>query len=127
MTNSTQLVVAALAEFRLKPKFRCTEPQFKLLNPSPASVTAPLTSALNECATQLSHLVQSGAPTAALKNAIQSSLHSVETPVDTEDREYLAHYYYELGNIVGVKTGPLLNSWLYGPVLGLLLRVFGRA
>ena len=61
-----------------------------------------------------------------MRAAIARSLHSVEKPFDTEDREYLAYYYNELGVIVGIKTGPILNRWLYGFPLSLLLRLFGR-
>jgi len=127
MSETASVVLTALAEFRAKPKFRFTEAQFRLLNPSPESVTAPLVAALDGCASQLSSLVESKAPSSALRQAISRSLRSVDKPTDTEDREYLAYYYHELGQMVGVSIAPVLNTWLYGPFLGFLLRVFNRA
>lgn len=64
--------------------------------------------ALNQCATDLSSLVQRGAQSAQFKSCIAASLRSVEKPFDTEDREYLC-YYNQLGQYVGIKVGPLLN------------------
>ncbi|NJA06648.1 DUF4844 domain-containing protein [Methylomonas sp. UP202] len=126
MNADANSMLAALAAFRETKKFRCTEPEFRLINPSPASVTQPMVVALNECATDLSVLVQLGAPPAQLKACIAASLRSVEKPFDTEDREYLCFYYNQLGQYVGVKVGPLLNRWLYGYLLSTLLRFLSR-
>jgi hypothetical protein len=82
--------------------------------------------ALNQCATDLSSLVQRGAQPAQFKSCIAASLRSVEKPFDTEDREYLCYYYNQLGQCVGVKVGPLLNRWLYGFLLSTLLRFSSR-
>lgn len=120
--NSAQ----ALAAFRATPKFRCAEPQFRILNRSPASVTQPLEAALNQCADDLSSLVKGGARPAELETRIAVLLRFVEKPNDTEDREYFAYYVNQLGQCVGVNVGPLLNRWLYGNVLSTLLRVFNR-
>jgi hypothetical protein len=119
-------MLAALAAFRDTKKFQCAEPEFRLINPSPASVTQPMEVALNRCATDLSSLVQRGAQPAQFKACIAASLRSVEKPFDTEDREYLCYYYNQLGQCVGIKVGPLLNQWLYGFVLSALLRFSGR-
>lgn len=119
-------MLAALATFRDTKKFRCTEPEFRLINPSPVSVTQPMEVALNQCATDLSSLVQRGAHPAQFTACIAASLRSVEKPFDTEDREYLCYYYNQLGQCVGVKVGPLLNRWLYGFLLSTLLRFSNR-
>lgn len=124
--NNILAALAALAAFRDTEKFQCKEPEFRLINPSPASITQPMVAALDQCATDLSSLVQRGAPQAQLKACIATSLRSVEKPVDTEDREYLCFYYSQLGQCVGVKVGPLLNRWLYGYWLSTLLRFFSR-
>jgi hypothetical protein len=124
VSNAT--ILEALSSFGAARKFQCKEPQFLLLNPSPPSVTKPLEDALNRCASDLSLLVGSGATSARLRFCIADSLNSIEKPFDTEDREYLAYYYDQLGKCVGVRVGPLLNRWLYGPVLATLLGVFSR-
>ena len=126
MNSNANTMLAAIAAFRNIKKFRCIEPEFRLINPPPASVTQPMVAALNECATDLSLLVQRGAQPAQIRACIATSLRSVEKPFDTEDREYLCFYYNQLGQCVGVKIGPLLNRWLYGYLLSTLLRFFGR-
>ena len=117
---------AAVLAFRARPKFRCTEPQFRILNPSPSSVTAPLEQAINACASALAQMLERGASQQELKAEIKRSLYSVAKPFDTEDKEYFAYYYSELGDLVGVKVGPILSGWLYGFPLALLLRLFSR-
>jgi hypothetical protein len=126
MDTSRNNVLQALASFRAASKFLCTEPEFRHLNPSPASVTQPLEATLNQCATDLSLLVQADAPPAKLKKCIAASLYSVEKPFDTEDREYFAYYFNQLGQCVGLNIGHLLNEWLYGFVLSKMLRLFSR-
>ncbi len=127
MNTDVNAMLAALAAFRETKKFRCAEPEFRLINPSPASVTQPMEAALNQCATDLSALVQYGAQPAQLKACIADSLRSVEKPFDTEDREYLCYYYNQLGQCVGIRVGPLLNRWLYGFLLSTLLRFSSRS
>jgi hypothetical protein len=124
MSNNAAL--EALSAFRAREKFRCEEPQFTTLNPSPSSVTRPWEDTLNRCASDLLSLVQAGSSAAKLQLCIAASIGSVKKPFDTEDREYLAYYYNQLGQCVGVRVGPLLNRWLYGPVLATLLRLFSR-
>ena len=119
-------MLAALAAFRDTKKFQCTEPEFRLLNPSLPSVTQAMEVALNQCATDLSSLVQCGMEPGQFTACIAASLRSVEKPFDTEDREYLCYYYNQLGQCVGVKVGPLLNRWLYGFLLSKLLQFSRR-
>ncbi|NOV29558.1 DUF4844 domain-containing protein [Methylomonas sp. ZR1] len=126
MNADANNILAALAAFRDTKKFQCTESEFRLINPSPASITQPMEVALDQCATDLSSLVQRGAPQAQLKACIAASLRAVEKPFDTEDREYLCFYYSQLGQCAGVKVGSLLNRWLYGYWLSTLLRFFSR-
>lgn len=125
MTNNE--ILDALKTFRDTPKFRCTEPQFRILSPSPASVTQPLEKALNDCASELSSNIKRGAPPELLKSCIAASLKSVQKPFDTEDREYLAYYYNQLGQCVNIEVGSMINRWLYGFLLSTLLRLFNRA
>jgi len=124
MTNNE--ILDALKAFRDTPKFRCTEPQFRILNPSPASVTQPLETALNDCASELSSLIKRDAPPEHLKSCIAASFKSVQKPFDTEDREYLAYYYNQLGQCVNIEVSSIINRWLYGFLLSTLLRLFNR-
>ena len=126
MNETTDSMLNSLEEFRVKPKFRCIEPEFRILSPSPSSVTIPLETALNNCAIELSNLVQNSATPKKLKNCITESINSIDKPFDTEDREYLTYYYYQLGECVGVNVALVLNRWLYGIILASVFRLFGR-
>lgn len=126
MNTDAHDMLVALATFRDSKKFLCAEPEFRLINPSPTSVTQPMEVALNQCATDLLSLVQHGAQPVQFKACISASLRSVEKPFDTEDREYLCYYYNQLGQCVGIKVGPLLNRWLYGVLLSALMRLTCR-
>ena len=119
-------IIAALTTFAETPKFRCQEPQFNYLNPSPRAITQPLEAALNQCAINLRLQVQRDGGSGEFRRCISKSLRSVQKPFDTEDREYLLFYYDQLAQIVGIRIGLLLNSWLYGFPLALLLQLFGR-
>jgi hypothetical protein len=111
-------LVAALTAFANTPKFRCQEPPFRYLNASSRTVTQPLETALNHCAVELRQLVQSGGDPGAFRRCLSNSLRAVDKPFDTEDREYLLYYY--------VRIGLLLNRWLYGFPLAMLLHLFSR-
>ena len=82
--------------------------------------------ALNQCAVDLCLRAQRDSKPAEFRRCISKSLRSVEKPFDTEDREYLLYYYDQLAQIVGIRIGLLLNSWLYGLPLALLLQLFSR-
>jgi Domain of unknown function (DUF4844) len=125
-TLDRESLVAALTAFAHTPKFRCQEPPFRHLNPSPHTVTAPLETALNQCAVELRGLVQSGGDPRAFRRCLSNSLRAVDKPFDTEDREYLLYYYEQLADLVGIRIGGLLNRWLYGLPLALLLSLFSR-
>lgn len=121
MQVDSETAVRALVEFRNATKFRCTEPPFRLLNPPPSSTSAPLISALDKCTEDLMGLLRQNAPEGKLRAMIAASIRSVKKPFDTEDREYFAYYYSELGRIVGVNVSRTLNWWMYGPFLALLI------
>ena len=119
-------LVAALTAFAHTPKFRCQEPPFRYLNPSSRTVTQPLEMALNQCAVELRGLVQSGGGPGAFRRCISNSLRAIDKPFDTEDREYLLYYYEQLADLLGIRIGLLLNRWLYGFPLAMLLHPFSR-
>jgi hypothetical protein len=119
-------LVAALTAFANTPKFRCQEPPFRYLNASSRTVTQPLETALNHCAVELRQLVQSGGDPGAFRRCLSNSLRAVDKPFDTEDREYLLYYYEQLADLVGIRIGLLLNRWLYGFPLAMLLHLFSR-
>lgn len=120
MSADADNMLADLAAFQTTLKFRCPEPDLRLVDRSPTSVTGPLEIALNRCAGDLAVLIKGGAAPGQLKTCIKSSLLSAEKPLDREERQYLAHYYRQLGNCVGVDMEPILNRWLYGYLLSTL-------
>jgi len=127
MTETVEDLEAELRAFIAAPKFKCREPEFQFLNPSPPGVTAPLELALNGCAEQLIELLHQGAPKSFAKTAIKASLWRLDKPSDTEDREYVCFYYDRLAKLAGINMSYALNVWLYGWPLGALLSLRVRA
>jgi hypothetical protein len=110
-----------LRAFIGEAKFRCSEPEFRILNPSPPGVTVPLELAFNKCALDLIGATRAGASPSDLKAILLASLAAIDKPFDTEDREYVCYYYDRLARIIGIKVAHSLNVWLYGWPLGTLV------
>jgi Domain of unknown function (DUF4844) len=91
------------------------------LNPSPPSVIARMETAVNEvCAAALKEH-KSGASLPQISKAMEAALKRWKAhEFDTEEREFLCSEVASIAQIVGVRMGPQLNRWLYGPILGAL-------
>jgi hypothetical protein len=121
MSASDADLESRLRAFMGEAKFRCSEPEFRILQPSPPGVTVPLELALNKCALDLIGATRAGASPSGLKAILLASLAGIEKPFDTEDREYVCYYYDRLARIIGIKIARSLNVWLYGWLLGTLV------
>ena len=111
MTNETNAIEA----FRASAKFRCMEPEFAHLNPSPDSVTLQARQILEKCIDDVLEGVRAEKSKNMIKTEISKAINEVEKgELDTEDREYVAFYFHKLGNLTGVNVSFAVNRWLYG-------------
>src|SRR3569623_3717627 len=108
MNANADEILTELASFQAALNFLRAEPVPRAPSHARAATAVPLEAARDRCARDLASLVKSGASPALLSMCIKTSLCSVEKPFNKEAREYLAYYYDQLGNWVGVDMGPLL-------------------
>ena len=122
---SVDEIILAVKKFRSEPKFRCSEPEFSMLSPSPDSVTLQAKNEINSCAEELVAAIGSKASDGEIRNTINKHLWNVEkTDLDTEDREYVAFYFHKLGKLVEVNVSFNVNRWLYGFPIAIFSKIF---
>lgn len=116
---------AALNAYLAEPKFADTAAWLaRGLNPSSADAQARMEAAVDAVARSALAACQRGESAAATKRAIVRSLQAAKAiDFDTEEREWICAEVARVSKLVGISVGPELNSWLYGSVVGTLLRV----
>ncbi len=113
--------IEAIEAFRATPKFRCTEPEFAYLKPSPDSVFLQARRTLEKCIEQVIGALQTEKRPEDIRSLIAKAVLEVEKgDLDTEDREYVAFYFHKLGTLAGINVAFTVNRWLYGWPLALL-------
>ncbi|MBW8687972.1 DUF4844 domain-containing protein [Chitinophaga rhizophila] len=117
-------IITALAGFRRKNKFSYSVFQERGLHPSDDELCSGLQALLNDCSDQLIVAVNSGVDEKKLAKILKSNLSNIDAAnYDTEERELICDYFYELSQIVVVDIKSDLNNWLYGVILGTLLKI----
>ncbi|MFK7982115.1 MAG: DUF4844 domain-containing protein [Saprospiraceae bacterium] len=62
-----------------------------------------------------------------LKKALEIGLIKFKKlELDTEEKEMVCDYFFELSEIVTIDFTGHLNKWLYGGFLSLIIRLFGK-
>jgi hypothetical protein len=107
-----------------KHKFSNQEWEKRGLHPSSAEVSAYLDSALNSClASIINDIAESGSEKRILKT-LKAGLKRIDkSALDTEEKEFVADYFYQISQIVDLDFKNELNSWLYGSFLSTLIRL----
>lgn len=117
-------ILAALSGFKRRDKFSYGVFQERGLNPSDDELCQWLQTQLNICTDQLIAAVEADGNEKKLVKILKSSLDNLDsTYFDTEERELICDYYYELSRIVDADIKHDLNSWLHGMILGTVLRI----
>ena len=79
---------------------------------------------LNACAEELINQIQNDASNRQLKKTLKSGLSNLnKRDYDTEEKEFICDYFFELAQIVEVDIKDDLNSWLYGSTFNALMKV----
>jgi hypothetical protein len=103
-----------LKELRQKDKFADEEWEERGLNPSEAYVIERMDTALNTCIDDIIDHYSSGKRDNDLKTRLEIGLSKLSrTKFDTEEREFIVDYFYELSTIIGVNFNDSLNLWMY--------------
>ncbi|MBS1663741.1 MAG: DUF4844 domain-containing protein [Bacteroidetes bacterium] len=91
------------------------------VNPSADNVSQELTTFFHDCAGALAEEVTAGKPPRQLKKVLTDALDQLDKfRYDTEEREFIADLFKELGDIVGVDIRNAITGWMYGPLLVIL-------
>jgi hypothetical protein len=119
--------LSAIQVFRGIPKFRCTEPEFVHLKPSPESVIMQAKQSLEKCIDDVIYEVRNQNRSNIIKEQISGALSKVEKRIlDTEEREYVAFYFHRLGGLTGVNVSFIVNRWLYGLPLAFITLILKK-
>lgn len=79
---------------------------------------------LNLCLSSLINLIEHNSSQKDLKNALQQSLKSFDkSNFDTEEKEFICDYFYEISKSIEIHFKNDLNKWLYGFFLSSLFKI----
>lgn len=124
--KSNEKIKQALIDFIEKEKFSEEEWRNRGLNPSDEFICSKMKAHLNECAEQLVKNLNTKDKN-TWKKILKIRLHKIDkNEYDTEEREMICDYFYQLSQIVKVDFTTNLNRWLYGFFLSILIKLFGR-
>lgn len=94
---------------------------------SEAELSDFLNRSLNDCGQMLIQLVNNNGTKKELKKALKIGLLKFKKlRIDTEEKEMVCDYLFELSEIVTIDFTDNLNKWLYGRFLSLIIRLFGK-
>ena len=117
-------ILDKLTAFRRRDKFSASAWDQRGLIPSDSEMCSRLESLFNDCVDNLIDAVNSNLNPKQLKNILKSGLGNFKSfDYDTEEREFICDYFFQLSNIIEVDFKDNLNNWLYGKVLNSLFKV----
>jgi len=120
MTNSKLDKLKYLLE---KKKFSDVEWGKRGLNPSSPELCEQMENKLNVCLSSLINLIENHTPRNDLKKVLSQGLKTFDkTNFDTEEKEFICDYFYEISKCIEVDFKNNLNKWLYGSILNSLLK-----
>ncbi|GAA3920433.1 DUF4844 domain-containing protein [Chitinophaga oryziterrae] len=113
-----------LSALRQKDKFSAPEWEKRGLSPSGAECCLQLDMQFNDTLDALITAVENNASSRQLKSLLSQHLSAFDkSEYDTEEREFIADTFHKLSTIVDVDIKYALNSWMYGIVLGTLIKI----
>ncbi len=110
-----------LNTFIQKDKFSIPAWEKRGLNPSDDEMCNRLQNLFDGCAENLIEATNKNYNSRQLKKILKKWLESLNrSHYDTEEREFICDYFYQLSTMVSINFKNELNSWLYGKVLNSL-------
>ena len=116
--------ISSLKALQKKFKFSNEEWEKRGLNPSSTELSIYLDTALNSCLELLIGVIEDSYSEKSIKRALKAGLKSIDkSALDTEEKEFVADYFYRISQTVDVDFKNELNSWLYGSFLTTLMKL----
>ncbi|SFD17598.1 protein of unknown function [Chitinophaga sp. CF118] len=113
-----------LLALKRKDKFSAEEWERRGVNPSSSELCEQLTLLFNDALDALIKAVENNASGRQLKSILSQHLSGFsKSDYDTEEREFITDLFYKLASILNIEFKHQLNNWLYGIVLGTLIRI----
>lgn len=117
-------ILEKLSQFKQKDKFSDSEWDKRGLNPSDIELCSKMERLFNDCADSLINSVKNNKNKKANKKILKSGLQRFnKLDYDTEEREFICDYFFELSQIVDVDIKNNLNNWLYGYGINTIIKV----
>ena len=117
-------IIEKLKRFREKSKFSNSEWEKRGLNPSDSDLCIKMENLFNDCTDSLIDSVENNKNQRLIKKSLKNGLHSFDKlDYDTEEREFICDYFFELSQIVEIDIKNELNNWLYGFGLNAMIKV----
>jgi Domain of unknown function (DUF4844) len=122
----TDKIIEKLKILRQKDKFSDLEWEKRGLNPSPKDLAAKMDALFNNCIDDL--IEQCKTDKKDLKKVLKKGLGRFnKRDFDTEEKEFIGDYFCELGDVINVDFRNNINSWCYGSVLNILMKIFTKS
>lgn len=113
-----------LKKLRLKTKFSDFEWEERGLNPSNEELCLKMETLLNNCLDEIIILIEKNESKQRIKKTLKKGLSSFDSrEFDTEEKEFICDYFFEISKIIELDIKNDLNSWLYGKGLNFLLKL----
>lgn len=107
-----------------KRKFAESEWEKRGLNPSSSELCEHLENNLNLCLSSLIVLVEGNSHSKILREDLNKGLRRFDkSNFDTEEKEFICEYFYEISKVIKVDFKNELNIWLYGSLLNSILKI----
>lgn len=120
----SQNKIEQLINFKARNKFSEREWEKRGFNPSISEVSYKLEQLFNSIADDLITAISNNVTDKLLKAILKDSLKKLKTSdFDTEEREFICEYFYELSNIIKINFKNNLDRWLYGATLSTLVNL----
>lgn len=120
--GSKNEILYTLTEFKNKPKFNHEQWTERGLNPSSDELIFILESSLNELIENISTLVGNERGNSDFTKEISKWLKKIKTHnLDTEEREFILFYLFELSEIINCDLKKIVLNWMYGPHIAELM------
>lgn len=117
-------LIKQLKDFRQKHKFADSEWEKRGLNPSDSDLCLKMETLFNDCADSLIDLVSRNQSERLIKKELKTGLGRFnKLDYDTEEKEFIYDYFYQLSQILNVDFKNNLNNWLYGLGLNTFMKV----
>ena len=116
--------ISSLNALQKKDKFSNQEWEKRGLIPSTTELSLYLDSSLNSCLEALINVIEESDSEKNIKRTLKAGLKGIDkSALDTEEKEFVADYFYQISEITGVNFKNELKSWLYGSLLTTLMQL----